>query len=332
MRTYFNSLLPLLLLLALGRAHADDGGGLIALPKPSQIDCMTPTTAGDKLPVYPERELTLKQGAVVRVRLTFVRPDAAPTADVFFNSGTDAFSDLVAGYVKSYRLPCMAASAAPLIATQEFEFVPGDGRKVIFGGLQGESRVNHVVECLIGNEGRPKYPQPFGRSMPQGSVIVSLNFTDASQPPQAKILFDGGSTLLARAVLDYVERYRLPCLGTSDAPLKTLQTFAFRLGDSTQYMLNDLSLKQFVGAIDKLEQQHVRFDFSTMSCPFDVRLRLLQPYAGNLVGEVERADPNRRGFVEWLKGVALRLPSGMARQVIGQALTISVPCGVLDLS
>ena len=58
---------------------------------------------------------------------------------------------------------------------------------------------------------------------------------------------------------------------------------------------------------------------------------LLQPYAPNMVGEVGRSDPNRTEFIEWLKTLALDLPTRMRKHVIGDTITISVPCGLIDL-
>ena len=315
----------MLALLSACAAQAQSGGALVALPDVSPTACVT-TITGATSPVYPKEQLALKQEAVVRVRLVFSEPGAAPKATVFHNLGPDAFSAAVLEHAASYRLPCMAAGAAPVVATQEFRFTL-DERKVFYGELRDEPGRTRVIACVTGDQRRPEYPRDLSGPAPQGNVVVKLRFSSASGEPAVTILTDAGSRVLRRVVLDHVRRYRMPCLAESGGPVDAMQTFFFRLEGEQQYTLRDLTLRQLVGGIDKPEQQHVRFDFSTMACPFDVRLDLYQPFAKNVVGEVERSDPNRREFIEWLKGLALKLPDAAARQVIGQSMTVSVPCG-----
>lgn len=92
----------------------------------------------------------------------------------------------------------------------------------------------------------------------------------------------------------------------------------------------DMSLELFAGLLRNLDQQKVRFDFSTMRCRFDVQFTLYQPHAQNKVGEVGEADPNRADFLAWLSGVTLRLPTDAAKHLQGAQTRISVPCGLLD--
>ncbi|MBC8055896.1 MAG: hypothetical protein H7Y61_04905 [Rhizobiales bacterium] len=311
-----------------GTVSAQSGDGLTLLPADSALACLD--TGGSKKPVYPEREVALRTEATVRVSLTFVAPDRPPKLQTTYNSGSDAFIEAVESFVNSYRLPCMAPGAPPIVGVQEFQFVPHDGRKVIHGALRdGRPYDPQAFRCVKGMR-PPQYPASLNRP-PEGTVVVKMRFVDGTSAPQPEVLFNGGSDRLAAAVLAAVEQYRMPCLGASDAPVTALQTFRFVMSDSKRWALKDVELRQFVAAIDKLQQNQVRFDFSTMGCPFDVRLRLFQPHAPNEVGELERSDPNRREFIEWLRKVSLKLPGDAARQVIGQSITISVPCGVLDL-
>lgn len=323
--------LLLLLLLAAGAAHSQSGGsGLTALPGASALDCLANSadTAG---PVYPETERLMRTGAVVRVRLSFDKPDAPPEATVFYNSTTiRAFEESVIAHVKRYRLPCMQAGSVAATGTQEFQFVD-DSRKVIYGGVRDTAAARARVTCLVKRGDAPVYPQlAFGAEPDRGTVFVSMVFRSPSEPPEVKVLFDGGKGRLARSVRLYVENYRLPCLTPADLPFKTQQSFSFQVGGESVYRLNDLTLAQLIGVVDQWETQKVRFDFATMGCPFDVRLTINQPYASNGVGEIERADPNRREFIEWLSGIKLKLPPEYARDVVAQSLTVSVPCGLLD--
>jgi len=323
--------LSALALMAGCAAQAQNGASLVALPEASSTECLS-LVAGAPPLVYPEGELALKYEAVVRVRLVFADADSAPKANVFHNLGPEAMSNAVLEYVRNYRLLCMAAGAEPVVATQEFHFTL-EGRKIVYGGLRDDPARKTVITCLAGDERRPEYPRDLkGRRLPQGNVIVRLRFSTPSDPPTATILTDAGSPVLRRMVLDHVERYRMPCLSSSGKPIEAMRTFFFRQEGAKQYTLNDLTLQQFVDGLDKLEQQRVRFDFSSMNCPFDVRLNLYQPFAKNSVGEIDHADPNRREFIEWLRGVALKLPEAAAPQIIGQSMIVSVPCGMLDLT
>lgn len=225
----------------------------------------------------------------------------------------------------------MVAGAAPVIATQEFRFAL-DGRKVVTGGLRDDLATKQTLTCLSGDQRRPEFPRDLIGRLPQGNVVVKLKFTDPSDAPEVTVITDAGSWVLRRVVLDHVERYRLPCLPAAGKPVEAMQTFSFRVKGERQYTLNDLTLQQLVDMLDKPELQRVRFDFSTMGCPFDVRLSLFQPFTKNAVAEFERSDPNRREFIEWLTGVALKLPDSAALQIIGQKTTVSVPCGLLDLT
>ncbi|WP_457350705.1 hypothetical protein [Roseateles sp. P5_D6] len=59
---------------------------------------------------------------MVRVKLLFERPDAAPRVEVLANTADESMQDEVFDYLKGHRLPCLPAGAAPLAAVQEFVF------------------------------------------------------------------------------------------------------------------------------------------------------------------------------------------------------------------
>jgi hypothetical protein len=313
--------------LAQAPAHAQVGEGLTWVPGASALECLRRLDDLQR-PAYPERELSLKTPATVRVRLTFTRADAAPRIETTYQAGGDAFVEAVDRFVRAYRLPCLPSGAAQIVATQEFQFQPEDDRQVFFAGLRENPKTPETLRCVTGMR-PPEYPINFASVPPEGTVVVELKFTDPTSPPEAKVLYNGSSPRLAGAVLAAVDRYRVPCLNAADGPLTARQSFTFALNTSTRYALNDVGLQQFLTVVDKLDQARIRFDFATMACPFEVRIRLYQPHAPNQVGELDRADPNRREFIEWLRGVSLKLPSDAARHVIGQSITVAVPCGVL---
>lgn len=306
--------------------------GITIEPRASVLACLK-RPAQDLGPLsYPKDSADRKEAAVVRVKLTFKSADEAPSVDVLYNSGRVAFAVVVQDHVKAYRLPCLIAPVAPVSATQEFQFVPGDGRKVIWSEPRPDAdEVDEAMAACLKTKGRPQYPDRALRDGVQGTVLARMTFTAPDVAPLTEIVFDGGSVALANAVRTYVRGYRLPCLGTSRAPATASQRFTFMLGDDASLVLKDASLKQFLGAVDGLDKQRVRFDLNTMGCPFDVRFTLYQPYLANAVGEVGTSDPNRRELLEWLKTISLKLPPEAKRQVVGDSMTIAVPCAVLDL-
>ena len=279
---------------------------------------------------YPDGLASAKLGGILRVRLTFRKPDAAPEAEVFFSTVEDPFRTQVLERVFRYRVPCLAPGET-LVVAQEFEYLPGDGRKVHWSDTREEPQGN-AWRCLLGSDRPPRYPRLSVDKGEQGVVLARLVFSSPDAPPKVEILFDGGRPRLADTVLDFVSEYRLPCLATADAPLRASQVFSFRVKGETQRVFRDSKLADFLGVVDGIESANVRFDFATMGCPFELRFTLLQPYLPNRVGELERRDPNRREFIEWLRKVRFKLPDRMLAQVLGDSMTIAIPCVVLNLS
>lgn len=320
---------------ALWAMAASAQSALTETPGPSAFDCLVRGPAGSA-PVFPERELQFRSGALVRVRLTFDRPDAAPKTKIFYNSGADVFGEAVERHLDGYRLPCLR-DGANAVATQEFVFDPTDGRKVVSSRERAEPSGPSPFACVQGmRPPLPPTPRPGWSSSHRddysdGNVIVGLRFVGPAEPPEMTVVFDGGQTRLADAVRHAVASYRLPCMKPGDGPVHARQVFGFYLEGRTRYALNDLTLATFAGAIEPGPQRG-RFDFSTMGCPFDLRFSPLRPHAENIVGELERSDPNRREFIEWLKTVVFKLPPHAARFVTGNTFTLSVPCAVLDLN
>ena len=301
------------------------------------IACLSPAASGLPPIVYPADALLLKQDATVRVRLTFTRLDAPPEAAVFFNSGDDRFSELVLRRVKAYRMPCLPSGRSSVVATQEFYFDPRDGRPVVWNASRPEMSAAVPNACAQQATGTVDYPRraldrdttrsAITREFQSGVVLVRMRATSEGTPT-VSILSNAGSRLLADAVTEYLQTTRVRC---DSYPADILQTFHFRIEGETQYALKDLPLKSFVGLVKDIDRQTVRFDFSTMGCPFDVQLKLYQPYFPNDAEEVGAANSNRADFLTWLSGVTLRLPTDAAKHLLGAQTRISVPCGLLDL-
>lgn len=292
-------------------------------------------------PAYPSGMAERKVGSLVRVRMTFAAADAAPEVEVFYNSGETAFGESVKRHVRAYRLPCMPANAAPVIAAQEFRFSPTDARQVFWSPERSERGMTEALlaSCLSFGTGKPTYlpsTRPSwitSRKGQHGTVLADIRFDGVDLPPTVNILFDGGSAHLANIVLDFVSaQYRFTCGSASDFPVGGTQAFAFRVVGEPELRLKDVDLRTFVGALKDIDRKGAVFDFASMSCPFEVELHMYRPHAENGVGQVGAVDPNRREFIEWLKGATLSLKGDAARELVGAAMRISVPCGKLDLS
>jgi hypothetical protein len=305
----------------------------------SLVACIRPTP--DLLPplVYPPDELFLKKEATVRVRMAFDAPDKPPKSEFFFVNGRDAFSDEVLKRVERYRVPCLPADRAKsLVVTQEFYFDPRDGRPVIWNAPRADRPVGPLNKCYQEGLGEVRYP---GEAMSQrrgsstipkgleyGVVLALVELASASAPVQIKILHDAGSRLLGETVTEALLQARMRC---DFYPSRMVQEFHFQLEGTDRYGFKDMTLQAFLGVVADLDARKIRFDFTTMGCPFDVNLKLYQPHLPNSVGEVGKSDPNRADFLEWLSGLSLRLPPESAKQLVGATTRISVPCGLLDL-
>ncbi len=331
MRVVSLLLAPMILAVA-GAAAAQMPVSALELESSSRVSsCVKPGEAPLK---YPPGMIDRKLGGIVRVRLTFFAADKPPRTEVFYDTVGNAFRDAVLDHVASYRLPCLRHDDPPAVMTQEFVFSPLESAKVFWYPLRNEPDAarRNLASCLTGADNVPAYPYSRVDAVENGSVLARFTFIKPDQPPTVEILFDGGSPRFARYVDAYATRLRLPCLPETDSPLKVIQHFSFVMEGTRRSTLRNATLAAFVPAIDKIENERVRFDFRTMGCPFDVRFQLRQPVLPNAVGEVERSDPNRREFLEWLRGVKLKLSAEQRRNVIGDSMTISVPCGELDLS
>ena len=308
-------------------------------PDPTLLACLTSVRPDQKQPLYPEGQLP-GTAAIVRVKLHFKAADAPPEVQVAFNNGTPAFASAVSEHVSNYRMPCLPAGRT-LQGVQEFQFVVRAATPTVLQGrpMYSDSQISLPPECLAGIKGAPPPQFPSSNSVSgrvePGVVVVRMTFRAADQPPEVRVLYDGGQRRLSRAVLASVAQYRLNCLKPGDPPLVATQPFAFSWqGEEPVTLPPELSLVQFLGVVKDMDSQRVRFDFTTMGCPFKVRVNPFQPYSHNLIHEVgdESPNPNRRDFIEWLRNITLDFPPKVAKTAIAQPTVVSVPCVLLDLT
>lgn len=87
-----------------------------------------------------------------------------------------------------------------------------------------------------------------------------------------------------------------------------------------------------MGSVEREGLGKVRFDFNEMGCPFDLNINLYRPYARNTLGQFGQPNAKRKPFMDWLAQLTMRIPSEAEPYLIGQAVKVSVPCTILDLT
>ncbi len=302
-------------------------------PSPSAaLACMTPAAAERGVPVYPPEHLERRDGATVRIELVFDGPQAAPavrTLDEQHEAGP--FFHAVRTHVQRLRVPCMPAGGEPVRVQQTYVFRPDDGRNVVALPPRSVESAQRAAQskCLtrIVPQAFPEYPRTALRDGLQGSYLVRMRFASPSGPPEAEIVAGPPHRGLRASLTDFVSGYRLPC--QQGEPTSLDVTFHFRLEDGERTVIQDMTLRQFVGMARRVPP--ARFDFRGMGCPFDLRVRHYQPFSAHVVGQLGEARAERLDFVEWLSQVQLRLDEDTALAVLGRDFTVSVPCGTLDL-
>jgi hypothetical protein len=295
--------------------------------------CLTPVDERRGEPVYPPHALMLGAKGRVKVELAFAAHDKRPAVTVLDSDGDRSFVDAVKEHVAAFRVPCLGRAEAPARLVIEYVFRPGDGRHVSWTDpLDADAAARgEMLKCLRHESGdkAPAYPLAARRNGVQGRVLTRLRFDSADQPPQAQVFARPGARLLARQVKDWVQGYRLPCLG--GAPLEMSQVFAF-VFEGEVYGFKPASLVEFLAAVKGIRSQRLQFDFNAMGCPFDVRLRYRQPDLVNAVGTPGPPDASRRDFLDWLGRAELALPGPSLDAIFGDEVTLRIPCTKIDLN
>jgi hypothetical protein len=286
--------------------------------------CLTQPAAK---PLFPEGQD--KVTATVRVAVTFDAPDRQPEIEFIYNNGGEAFAAAVRQHVTQYRLPCLPSGVA-FTAGQEFQFLGVDHV------LRGEVRETDVAElapaCKAAVKNWPKPDYPRSSEGASGNVLVKLVFVGPADPPSAQILFDGGHPRFGQAVLANAEAYRLPCLRAGER-LSATQIYLFKMeGRGTVWSQTEITLVQLLRLVTPKDKRGVRFDFSTMGCPFKLTVAPLRPYAPNHVYQLGTPDINRTEFTAWLRKISFDIPARDMATLFAEATTVVVPCAILDLS
>ena len=301
----------------------------------AEEQCLTPGPAERGTPVYPEKKLARRDGATVRVEMSFGGPDAPPRVTPLAGTEKDEFLDAVREYAERFRLPCMKADGPRVRIPMDFVFTVGSGQKVTFRTKETPealARRRTLTACLRvpSTKDVVTYPNFALRQDLQGVVIFELTFKDPAAPPSLKVLHDGGSVFFVRALNKFVDQMRLPCLPSGEEFGSRFE-FKFTMTGGDRAWLKDVDLLNFLARVKGIDQQKVFFDFNTMACPFAVNFTLRQPYVANRVGEIGEMQESRGAFVAWLEQLDLSIPDSQRELVMLHDSTITVPCIKLDL-
>lgn len=302
----------------------------------SALACLTRVAGAPATPVYPPELFERKDSDVVRVVLEFRGPDQAPKVKLDGEYHFRSFRDAVEDFVAAYRVPCMAEGAPPVTLKQDFVFTPTDGRKVMpppVHDVNDDARAAQM-KCIVHVDKKTRPDAPFAgtntfrREQEEENVAVRMIYLDANRPPELVFLTEPHQRALRRTIERFAEGLRMPCLTRGQVEVNTL--YKYVLQNSARTLLKDMTLVQMLAG-GKDYARPAYFDFNTMSCPFDVRLRYLRPYMPNGVRELENSNPARKPLLEWMSKITLNVDDATNRKVLGSDINVTIPCGKLDL-
>lgn len=300
---------------------------MVATPS-AQLRCLARAPGKEAPLAYPVRSLAAKEGGTVRVDMTFEAPEAAPRVDIpMAQISHAALVEAVQAYIGGYRMPCVERNA-PVRVSQDFVFTPNDGRKVVWTTPVEAGASEQTPECLthVERHSQPRWPLQMRNR--NGKVLLRMEFKAPDEPPMIHVVARDTYDEFPAPAREWAAGLRMPCM---KRPFTAIQVYNFRFEGARQVALRDMPLKTFLGATRDLTQVPVFFDFQTMRCPFEVRMKYFRPFEANKVGELEGSVPERRPFLDWLSGLTLDLKPDVQNLVLGDELTIAVPCGTLDL-
>lgn len=291
--------------------------------------CLTPPQERPVPLIYPSESLRRMAAGTVRIELTFTDPAGAPQVQLLPGEEVDpALVAAVRGHVDQYRVPCLVPGGEPVRFRQEFVFSPNDGKKVTWTRPQHDdaSAANRTCVAHVDKGSSPDWPLRVKDSV--GKVLLQMSFVAPDRAPAIEVLGIDANHPFARAAADWAVGLRAPCLST---PFVARQLFVFMHEGLADVKLRDMPLTTFLRSVRAVAELPVFFDFRTMGCPFEVKVRYWRPYEFNAVGEVGNSLATRRPFLDWLSGLELDIKPEQQRLVLGDEFTLAVPCGTLDL-
>lgn len=302
------------------------------LPHSEALACLTPPPGERGVPEYDPDLVRRKDGGRIKVELVFSAPDEPPVVRVLNDNYHEDLANAVRRHVRRYRVPCLPPGGEPARLLFDFVFTPDDGRPVY--GLPpqdaDEAARLETLKCLTRLDARtaPEYPAQALRNDLQGLYLVRLNFSSPTTPPEPTILFGPKHASLRAGLQEFIAGYRLPCMGA--APFSTIIEFIFRIEGGERFVMRDMTLQRLLGTAMRYTRP-VTFDLNAMGCPFDVRMRIMQPYLANSVAQVGERRTEREPLLRWLSEMHFNISADSKLNVIGKPFTVSVPCGKVVL-
>lgn len=300
-------------------------------PATPEAPCLVSTRPQLARPEYPTW-ISPRTEAVVRVELIFNGPDAAPSMTLVANTGVEAFAQAVRDFVAYYRMRCLKPDQT-LQAQQTYQFTLGRYPPKLLQSQPPEAGINSLpLDCSAGirNATLPDYKD---YPSPALKTVARMTFTAPDRPPTVEWLFNAGPPSWTAAVRAVTDAYRLPCIRAADGRIVVDQFFHYNPWPlKPQENRKGVSAEQLTSLLKNAKQGAGRFDFNTMACPFNLSFELYQPFAQNAVVEMGSSNANRAPFLTWLRGVSFDVSDSKLRGVLGEAVSVSVPCGVLDLT
>lgn len=304
----------------------------LMLPPSKVLECMTPQAGARGVPEYDPRLVRAKVGGQVKVELAFQHPGQAPAVRMLTLDGHWQLEEAVREHVQKFRLPCQDAAGEPSRVVLTFDFQPNDGRRVVSLPPQDPAQAERLrmQQCLsrISGPELPSYPRRAEAQGLEGKVLVRMRFDSPTQPPALSFLTEPVEVLFKRELASYLSHRRLPC--QQGVPVDVDMLFDFRLEGGPRTVIRDLDLVRLVGSARSVPRP-ANFDTRTLGCPFDLRVQYRQPFAPNVVSQLETHRPERAEFQEWLSRVELKLDEATALRVLGDTFTLSVPCTTITL-
>ena len=298
-------------------------------PSPA-LQCLTPSLAEHRAPAYPARSVERKEGGTLDVELTFFRASRGPRVK---RIGDDYIApelyEAVVDHVSEFRIPCMKTGDPPVVLRQQYVFVPGDGRKVVQRRPEdlAERARAATLQCL--RMGSAHYPGFALEDDEEGNFAVRMRFTAADAAPEVTIVAGPPKARkLRRAATNLAEQARLPCLPPGQS-IEVDVIYRYQIEGSRRTLLRDMDLLNFLRLAKHVPAAH--FDLDAMQCPFAVRIGYRQPFLPSTVAELETSHPARAPLLQWLATIEIDLTTEVALRVLGDEMTVSVPCGKIEL-
>ncbi|MBR7783636.1 hypothetical protein [Undibacterium luofuense] len=307
------------------KAHA------VIPPASKWLDCLSFVSGSPTAIAYPKDAEATDVGVRVDAVFSFTAPDRGPEVRFEGAKPPAAFTAEVRNYASNMRLTCMDSSQAKVVLRQKFEFN---------GSEQKSAKALPVVDPVLRDRAKysaclahtkpgsiPVFPASARRDGREAHVFATLRFTKPDTAPEVTLIATSGQSDFNNSVTSYAEDLRVSCLG--DEPFETTIHYKFVFADTEKMLLKNGPLAGFL-KFSKADTKPAKFDFNTMSCPFDVKLIYNKPYLANSVRQLDSFDGARQPFLDWLKEVELQVDKNTREKIVGSNIVLSVPCGQLE--